>query len=176
MLGQLTFLQKHSHALIISLISFLTLSCSSQEITLDKNPNNLSASQQLGKDIFFDARLSSPAGQSCASCHSPQHGFSHPNQKIATAEGATKGLFGNRNVPSIAYIGFTPKFHKIIEDGEALYVGGFFLDGREKTLEDQAIKPMLNPIEMGIANEAELVKKIKQAGYEKAFNKIFGDT
>lgn len=158
----------------VALISLSAVACSSQEISSDKEASTLSSSQHLGKDIFFDARLSSPVGQSCASCHSPKHGFSQPNQKIATAEGATKGLFGNRNVPSIAYIAFTPKFHKVTEDGETLNVGGFFLDGRVATLEDQATKPMLNPIEMGVANEAALVQKIKDSGYEKSFDKIYG--
>lgn len=167
-------IQQKSLFTIIILISLSVLSCSSQEATKNNETNTLSASQQLGKDIFFDARLSSPVGQSCASCHSPKHGFSQPNQKIATAEGATKGLFGNRNVPSIAYIAFTPKLHKVTEDGETLNVGGFFLDGREATLEGQATKPMLNPIEMGVANKATLVQKIKDSGYEKAFDKVYG--
>lgn len=162
--------------LIITLFSLTTLSCSSPDAVSVKKDSSLTASQQLGKDLFFDARLSSPAGQSCASCHSPKHGFSQPNQKLATAEGAVKGLFGNRNVPSIAYIGFTPKFHKETEDGESLYVGGFFLDGRESTLEDQATKPMLNPVEMGIANEQALVSRIKESGYEKTFDSIYGDS
>lgn len=160
--------------LIVTLFSLTVLSCSSPEAVSVKKAFSLTASQQLGKDLFFDARLSSPAGQSCASCHSPKHGFSQPNQKFATAEGAVKGLFGNRNVPSVSYIGFTPKFHKKTEDGESLYVGGFFLDGRESTLEDQVTKPMLNPIEMGIANELALVNKIKESGYEKAFNSLYG--
>jgi hypothetical protein len=39
--------------------------------------NTLTPLQQLGKQIFFDARLSEPVGvQSCASCHAPQVGFS----------------------------------------------------------------------------------------------------
>jgi len=160
---------------LITLLSVLLIqSCSSKQTSEPQKTNALSESEKLGKKIFFDASLSSPAGQSCASCHSPQHGFSHPDNKLATAEGALKGLFGNRNVPSIAYIGFTPKFHKTIVEGDALYIGGFFLDGRETTLEDQAIKPMLNPVEMGIKDETTLVAKIK-ARYETEFNNIYGN-
>jgi len=33
----------------------------------------------LGKRLFYDTRLSGDAGISCASCHQPQHGFSHPD-------------------------------------------------------------------------------------------------
>ena len=31
----------------------------------------------LGRLLFFDARLSGDASTSCASCHLPQHGWSH---------------------------------------------------------------------------------------------------
>jgi len=161
--------------ILITILSVLLIqSWSSKQTSEPQKSNALSESEKLGKKIFFDASLSSPAGQSCASCHSPQHGFSHPDNKLATAEGALKGLFGNRNTPSIAYIGFTPKFHKTIEEGDLLYIGGFFLDGRETTLEDQATKPMLNQVEMGIKDEATLVAIIKTR-YEAEFNKVYGD-
>jgi len=168
------FSNKHAQILITTTCLLFVLSCSSKQNVESNSTATLSASEKLGKALFFDASLSSPQGQSCASCHSPKHGFSHPDNKLATAEGAMKGLFGNRNVPSIAYIGFTPNFHKVIEEGDLLYVGGFFLDGREATLEDQATKPMLNPVEMGIKDEATLVAKIKTAGYEAEFNAIYG--
>lgn len=161
--------------LIITLFSLVLIqSCDSKQTPEPQKTNALTETETLGKKLFFDASLSSPAGQSCASCHSPQHGFSHPDNKRATSEGALKGLFGNRNVPSIAYIGFTPEFHKTIEEGDLLYIGGFFLDGRETTLESQATKPMLNPVEMGIKDEATLVAKIKTR-YQAEFNKVFGD-
>ena len=160
--------------IITTFCSSLLLSCSSTNTPKVSASIELSAAEQLGKTLFFDSRLSSPEGQSCASCHSPQHGFSQPNQQLATAESATKKLFGNRNVPSIAYIKYTPEFHKVIEENEPLYIGGFFLDGREATLEKQAIKPILNPVEMGIANEQALIRKIKNLGYEKTFNEVYG--
>lgn len=165
---------KQTFILIIALNAAFISSCSTQQTANPSEGIELTASEQLGKALFFDARLSSPVGQSCASCHSPQHGFSHPNQQSATSEGAQKGIFGNRNAPSIAYIKHNPEFHTVIEDGEALHIGGFFIDGREKTLENQAIKPLLNPVEMGLANEAELIQKIKDSGYEKKFNALYG--
>lgn len=139
--------------------SLIVAACSLSQSPLKQQAVKLTASETLGKSLFFDTRLSSPAGQSCASCNRPEHGFSQPNQKLATAECAIKGLFGNRNVPTISYIGFTPELHKSIEDEEAIYIGGLFLDGREKTLQDQATKPILNPVEMGVKDEATLVKK-----------------
>ncbi|MDH5517371.1 MAG: c-type cytochrome [Gammaproteobacteria bacterium] len=162
----------HSFFIVITALSlsFLLASCTPAA----DGSNSLSSSEKLGKALFFDTRLSSPEGQSCASCHHPERGFAHPDTKIATAEGAVKGLFGNRNSPSIAYIKYTPAFHKTIEDGDTLYIGGFFLDGREKTLQAQAIKPMLNPLEMGNKNTSELLKKVIAAGYQPAFDQLFG--
>jgi cytochrome c peroxidase len=39
----------------------------------------LSAMAKLGRDIFFDASLSSSGKISCASCHSPDHAYGPPN-------------------------------------------------------------------------------------------------
>lgn len=167
-------ISKYAFSSILIFISTVLLSCSTSNPQKTNEGIELNASEKLGKALFFDTRLSSPEGQSCASCHSPQHGFSQPVQNLATTEGATKGLFGNRNVPSITYIKFTPEFHKIIEDNEPLYVGGFFLDGRETTLENQATKPILNPVEMGVVNEQALINSVKSLGYEKTFQEIYG--
>ena len=56
--------------------------------------------QLLGEKLFFDKKLSSPAGQSCATCHGSDAGFAGPdsdiNNKTAVYEGAKKKRFGNR--------------------------------------------------------------------------------
>ena len=59
----------------------------------------------LGKALFFDKNLSNPIGQSCATCHSPQTGFSDLNHSIVS-EGAVDGLFGNRNASIVSYAMF----------------------------------------------------------------------
>lgn len=90
-----------------------------------RTKTKLTAVQQLGKQIFFDARLSEPMGvQSCASCHAPQVGFSGfgdiPTGGAASAagfkrgfvagigEGAVIGAFGRRKPPTAAYATLVP--------------------------------------------------------------------
>lgn len=74
----------------------------------------------------------------------------------AVSLGDDLSSFGNRNTPSIAYASHTPSFSK---DSEG-YVGGFFLDGRAATLEEQSIEPFVNPLEMAIADHDILVEQI----------------
>lgn len=126
---------------------------------------------QLGKALFFDKNLSNPIGQSCASCHDPGVAFSDPKHGIS-AEGAVAGLFSNRNCPSITYAAFTPAFH--YEPADSVYVGGFFLDGRVNSLQEQAKKPFLNPLEMNNTGAAMLIAKLHKADYYPLFLKVYG--
>jgi cytochrome c peroxidase len=135
--------------------------------------SKLSEKAILGKQIFFDTALSSPPGQSCATCHDPKAGFNgNGDAKIAVYEGAVKGRFGNRNPPASAYASFSPKFHLDKKTGE--YVGGQFWDGRAATLEAQAKGPFLNPAEQNLEDAKALVEKVCQASYGKQFIKLFG--
>lgn len=128
--------------------------------------------QNLGKSIFFDPTLSEPAGQSCASCHDPGHGFADPDQHLPTSEGVIKGLFGSRNTPSVAYAAFSPEL--FFDPEEEHFVGGQFLDGRSANLEEQAQGPFLNPVEMANPDIKSVVRKIRKAPYAAKFDKIFG--
>jgi cytochrome c peroxidase len=71
--------------------------------------------ESLGRMLFFDENLSSPAGQSCADCHDPQVGWTGPDAAInaagAVVEGAVSDRFGNRKPPSSAYAGYNPELH-----------------------------------------------------------------
>jgi cytochrome c peroxidase len=78
---------------------------------------------QLGRQLFFDKNLSNPIGQSCASCHNPSAAFSDPLHGIS-AQGAARGLFSNRNCPSISYAFFAPSFH--FDNTDSVYVGASF--------------------------------------------------
>ena len=75
----------------------------------------LSAKEQLGKSLFFDAGLSQNRNQSCATCHAPTVGWTGPdgalNSKGAVYEGSVAGRFGNRRPPSSAYATASPKLH-----------------------------------------------------------------
>lgn len=132
---------------------------------------NLTDLQRLGKQIFEDTRLSSPVGQSCASCHQSDKFFADPGKVVSPGANPTK--FGNRNAPSISYIKFNPEL--FWNEEEALWMGGFFHDGRAKTIQEQAGGPFLNPLEMGNSTMAEVVDKVKASGYAKLFEQVSGN-
>ena len=131
--------------------------------------------QALGQKIFFDENLSRPAGQSCASCHDVEVGWSGPDLPINQAggiyEGATQGRFSSRKPPSSAYATLSPKLHL----GEEGFVGGNFWDGRAtgwmlgNPAADQAQGPFLNPVEHNLPDAASLVAKVCAAEYKADF-------
>lgn len=126
----------------------------------------------LGKLLFEDTNLSSPVGQSCASCHQSQNFFADPGKVVSP--GANAKRFGNRNAPSISYVKFNPELFWNSE--EELWMGGFFHDGRARTLQEQAGGPFLNPLEMGNKTIEEVVEKVKSAPYATLFENSFGET
>lgn len=128
----------------------------SQMKGLDKNPMTL-AKIELGRQLYFDTRLSADNTVSCASCHHPQEGFS---RHTATGVGI-EGQKGGRNSP-ISY-------NRILSDAQ-------FWDGRAASLEAQAVGPIQNPIEMGNTHEATVVRLKKIDGYVVQFQKIFPET
>src|SRR5450756_2763159 len=75
----------------------------------------LSPVEALGKNLFFDKNLSTPAGMACAECHASQVGWTGPDAMTnlggAAYEGAVTGRFGNRKPPSSAYGGNSPVLH-----------------------------------------------------------------
>jgi len=85
----------------------------------------------LGRKLFFDKRLSRDETLACASCHDPKLAFSD-GRKVARGIG---GQEGNRSAPAIVNRG---------------YGRTFFWDGRAKSLEQQALEPILNPKELGM--------------------------
>jgi cytochrome c peroxidase len=137
-------------------------------------PTELAASPlaRLGEELFFDERLSSPAGQACASCHVPEAAFTDPETREPTSEGAIRGRFGARNSPTAAYARFSPPFRYNAED--EVFEGGQFLDGRASTLEEQAKGPFLNALEMNNASKAEVVGKVRKAPYAWRFFQVYG--
>ncbi len=138
--------------------------------------------EQLGRSIFFDAGLSDPPGQSCASCHAPQAGWTGPdsavNAKPAAYAGAVHGRFGNRKPPSAAYTSQTPALR--FDSGEGLFIGGLFWNGRAtgwllgSAVADQAQQPFLNPVEQNNAGAQAVVDKVCAGNYGERFRATFG--
>jgi cytochrome c peroxidase len=70
----------------------------------------LSAMAKLGREIFFDASLSSSGKMSCASCHSPDHAYGPPNDGPVMLGGPDLKHPGMRAVPSLTYLDRQPDF------------------------------------------------------------------
>lgn len=121
---------------------------------VDKNPLTR-AKIELGRQLYFDPRLSADYSVSCADCHHPQEGFAKHTQFGVGIKGQT----GGRNSPV--------SYNRILSDKQ-------FWDGRAGTLEDQAVGPIANPIEMGNTHEACVLCLQGVEGYKLQFDKIFG--
>jgi len=130
------------------------LALGANNISIPKENPITRAKIELGRQLFFDTRLSSDNTVSCASCHHPEDGYGR-NTTFGVGVGGQKG---GRNSPT--------SFNRILSSVQ-------FWDGRAATLEDQAKGPIGNPIEMGNTHEAA-VKTIKGIeGYRLEFDKVF---
>lgn len=110
---------------------------------------------ELGKQLFFDPRLSGDNKRSCASCHIPAKAFT---DGLAQAEGL-RGKPLARNTPTLLNVGFYPLY---------------FLDGRASTLEDLALVPIKAADEMG-QDIDQLEEELNRVpGYVKQFEAVFG--
>ena len=129
----------------------------------------------LGEALFFDTNLSKNRSMACATCHNPDFAFTDPRDSghgLAVSLGDDGTSLGDRNAPTASYARFSPRFHK---NSEGKYVGGQFLDGREPDLAGQAGGPPLNPIEMGMPDEASVVGRVKEnPAYVAAFKALYG--
>ena len=109
----------------------------------------------LGKQLYFDGRLSADNKVACATCHDPAKGYSNGDQFATGVEGKK----GGRNSPTVINSAYQ-KFQ--------------FWDGRSKSLEDQALGPIQNPIEMNMTLDAVVAKLNGIEGYKQQFQKVFG--
>ncbi len=111
---------------------------------------------ELGKQLYFDPRLSSSGTVSCNSCHNV---MGSGTDSRPTSVGVD-GQVGGRKAPTV---------------WNAAFMTAQFWDGRAPTLEEQAKGPPLNPIEMGMQSEEQIVERLKAIpGYRKQFEEIFG--
>jgi cytochrome c peroxidase len=119
--------------------------------------NDTPALVELGRRLYFETQLSANNSQSCNTCHDIE------NQKGGVDnEPTSDGAFnkrGDRNSPTT----FNAGFHFVQ-----------FWDGRASNLVEQAKGPILNPVEMAMASEAEVVKRLSAVpeyrdGFAKAF-------
>lgn len=121
------------------------------------NPENPITEEKviLGKQLYFDVRLSKDNTQSCNTCHN-LNTFGVDN--LPTSPG-NDGKNGTRNSPTVL--------------NAALHASQFW-DGRNKDVEEQAGGPILNPIEMAMPSEEFVVERLSGIEeYTELFAKAF---
>jgi cytochrome c peroxidase len=110
----------------------------------------------LGKQLFFDRRLSKDGKISCATCHIPREVFTDKRPRSVGHD----DRMGTRNAPSLLNVG---------------YSDSLFWDGRTKDLETQAIAPLTNPLEQALPSEESIAIIVRRdPGYVRDFSRLFG--
>ena len=109
----------------------------------------------LGEALYFEKRLSVDGTVSCATCHDPATAFADRNS-LAVGIG---GMVGTRNVPTTL---------------NAMFNQNQFWDGRARSLEEQAMQPLLNPLEMGMPDREAVVTRLNRIPeYRQSFQAAF---
>ncbi len=125
-----------------------------KSVPIPKNNPQTAEKIELGKKLFFDRRLSGDGTTSCATCHVPEQGYAD-GQDISQSYPTTRNW---RNAQTLYNVGM---------------YRNLFHDGRVKTLEDQALFPMMSAFEMNqnldfVEEEIRVVPE-----YVEAFKKVF---
>jgi cytochrome c peroxidase len=139
-----TFAGRHPRSLrlLAVLLALAGHATNGAELQTTTPPLNREAARvELGKKLFFDPILSSDRSVSCASCHKPERAFADDAAVSRGVGGAT----GTRNTPTLMHIAGRTSM---------------FWDGRAETLEDQAIFPIENPLEMNLPI-AEAIQRLQ---------------
>lgn len=112
---------------------------------------------ELGRQLFFDRRLSFNGTMSCGMCHVPEEGFaSNASQQAVGIEGRSL----RRNTPTVLNVA---------------WMSDLFLDGREHSLVTQAWSPLLHPDEMANPSPGHLLARLRgMADYAGRFERAFG--
>jgi len=140
-------------------------------------PAAMNAREALGKQIFFDTRLSNPPGTSCASCHDPARAFSgNHGSTVGVALGSRPGHLARRNTPSVLYMKYVPAFYFALEDDDDVAespFGGFGWGGRADSVAGFSRLPLLDPNEMNNRSEGDVAAKLRSAPYAESFAREF---
>ncbi len=111
------------------------------------------AAAELGKALFFDARLSRNGKVSCATCHQPAQYFS---DGLPVAQG-TK--MGSRNTPSLLGVAWNT---------------WFFWDGRKDSLWSQALAPLEDANEHNLSRTDIVRLLLTDPAYQQQYAQVFG--
>ncbi len=111
---------------------------------------------ELGRQLYFDPRVSLDTTVSCATCHNPAKGWT---DGLAVSVGIG-GQTGGRSAPTVI---------------NTAYGKTMFWDGRAPSLEGQAQGPIQNKIEMGDQKYQTIIERLaKISAYSEQFEKVFG--
>lgn len=125
-------------------------------VLIPKDNPQTAAKIELGKQLYFDPRVSSTGTVSCNSCHDIMANGTD-NRPVSMG---VHGKTGARNAPTV----FNAAFRSVQ-----------FWDGRARSLEEQAKGPAMNPVEMGMPNEKIIAARINSIpGYRREFAAVFG--
>lgn len=121
------------------------------------SPSLLSERIALGQQLFTDPHLSADGSIRCASCHIPEKGYTD-GRRVAIG---VFGKQGTRNTPSLAALATSQD-------------DSFFWDGRRSALDQAVLDPLTNPVEMGLHDQADMLRRIAgnsaySAEIERAF-------
>ena len=111
----------------------------------------------LGKRLFFDPILSGNQTMACAHCHMPENGFS---ERRRTSIGIA-GVPGHRNAMPLFNLAWN-------------FSDQFAWDGKEIGLEEQALEPVSNPLEMNADWEQVAQRLSNHPQYPALFQAAFG--
>ena len=126
-----------------------------QMIIPEDNPMTVEG-VELGRKLFYETMLSGDNSISCAECHAPSSAYSDPNQFSTGID----GIQGGRNSMALINLGWNQ---------------AFFWDGRAKTLEEQILVPVEDPIEMHETWTNAVSELSASIEYRNMFFKAFGD-
>lgn len=144
------------------LLTLLSSKCSSDNVALPmgiipvpKDNEMSNAKVALGRELFFDTRLSRTDKISCATCHVPEFAFA---DRVPISEGVDGGKT-MRNTPTLLNVAYQPTF---------------MFDAHIPTLEQQVIVPIQEHMEMDM-KMGDLIKKLRAVShYQEQAKEIFG--
>ena len=142
--------KKNNYSHFLILLFLLVIGCANNE-----REKLLVRETQLGEALYFDPILSRDSSISCASCHKPEFAFAD-NTPVSVGIYHTKG---SRNTPS-----------SMNQSNRNAY----FWDGRAESLEEQALGPIENPLEMDLPISIAVRRLIKSERYKTAFINVYG--
>ena len=111
---------------------------------------------ELGRTLFYDARLSRDGSVSCGSCHQQFVAFAHADHAVSHG---VEGRLGKRNAPALQNL---------------RWKRDFFWDGGPKNLETLPLAPLTDHTEMDETLENVLGKLNADPSYQRRFARVYG--